>query len=73
MIVSLGGIAEKPVILDGKIEIREMLRVTATFDRDIVDGAPAARFTSQLKSLSESSYGLVEQDVATEQVIVPGC
>jgi len=64
--VTLGGIAEKPVVVDGKIEIREMLSVTVSFDHDIVDGAPAARFTSQLISLIESGYGLVEQEAATE-------
>jgi pyruvate/2-oxoglutarate dehydrogenase complex dihydrolipoamide acyltransferase (E2) component len=63
LVVTLGGIAEKPAVVDGKIEIREMLSVTASFDHDIVDGAPAARFTSQLKSLIESGYGLVEQEV----------
>lgn len=71
LVVTLGGIAEKPVVVDGKIEIREMLSVTVSFDHDIVDGAPAARFTSQLKSLIESGYGLVEQEVATEQVSWP--
>ena len=66
--VTLGGISEKPVALEGQIEIREMLNVTVSFDHDIVDGAPAARFTSQLKSLIESGYGLVEQEVAIEEV-----
>mgnify|MGYP001555492063 FL=1 len=64
--VTLGGIAEKPVVVDGKIKIREMLSVTVSFYHDIVDGAPAARFTSQLISLIESGYGLVEQEAATE-------
>jgi pyruvate/2-oxoglutarate dehydrogenase complex dihydrolipoamide acyltransferase (E2) component len=64
LVVTLGGIAEKPVVVDGKIEIREMLSVTVSFDHDIVDGAPAARFTSQLKGLIESGYGLVEQEAA---------
>jgi pyruvate/2-oxoglutarate dehydrogenase complex dihydrolipoamide acyltransferase (E2) component len=71
LVVTLGGIAEKPVVVDGKIEIREMLSVTVSFDHDIVDGAPAARFTSQLKSLIETGYGLVEQEAATEQVSLP--
>ncbi len=48
-----------------------MLSVTVSFDHDIVDGAPAARFTSQLKSLIESGYGLVEQEVAIEQAGQP--
>ncbi len=68
LVVTLGGIAEKPVVVDGKIEIREMLSVTVSFDHDIVDGAPAARFTSQFKSLIENGYGLVEQTVSKEQV-----
>ena len=68
LVVTLGGIDEKPVVVDGEIEIREMLSVTVSFDHDIVDGAPAARFTSQLKSLIESGYGLVELEAATEKV-----
>jgi pyruvate/2-oxoglutarate dehydrogenase complex dihydrolipoamide acyltransferase (E2) component len=29
-----------------------------SFDHDIVDGAPAARFAQHLKELLESGYGL---------------
>jgi pyruvate/2-oxoglutarate dehydrogenase complex dihydrolipoamide acyltransferase (E2) component len=60
--VALGGISEKPGVVDGRIEIREYLCVTLNFDHDIIDGAPAARFTARLKELIESSYGLCEQD-----------
>jgi hypothetical protein len=56
--VTLGGIAEKPGVVDGRIEIREHLCVTVSFDHDIVDGAPAARFTQQFRELVESGYGL---------------
>jgi len=56
--VTLGGIAEKPGVVDGRIEIREYLSMTLSFDHDIVDGAPAARFTHRLKELIESGYGL---------------
>ncbi|MCP4540241.1 MAG: hypothetical protein GY832_24135, partial [Chloroflexi bacterium] len=65
--VTLGGIAEKPVVVDGQIEIRELLSVTVSFDHDIVDGAPAARFTQQFTDLIERGYGLVEQDATPEQ------
>ena len=58
--IALGGIAEKPGVKDGRIEIREYLCVTLCFDHDIIDGAPAARFTQRLKELIESSDGLVE-------------
>jgi hypothetical protein len=32
--------------------------MTLMFDHDIIDGAPAARFTQRLKELIESGYGL---------------
>jgi len=58
--VALGGIADKPGVVDGRIEIREYLCMTISFDHDIVDGAPAARFTQRLKELIESGYGVEE-------------
>lgn len=60
--LALGGIAEKPGVVEGRIEVREYLSVTLSFDHDIVDGAPAARFTQRLKELLESGYGLVDGD-----------
>jgi chloramphenicol O-acetyltransferase len=56
----VGGIARKPAIVEDRIEPREMLSLTVTFDHDIVDGAPAARFVQRLTELIESGYGLVE-------------
>jgi pyruvate/2-oxoglutarate dehydrogenase complex dihydrolipoamide acyltransferase (E2) component len=58
--LTLGGIAQKPAVINGQIEIREYLSVTVSFDHDIVDGAPAARFTQRLKELIESGYGLLD-------------
>ena len=54
--VTLGGIAEKPALVNGQLENREYLCVTISFDHDIVDGAPAARFTQQLKEFIEGGY-----------------
>jgi pyruvate/2-oxoglutarate dehydrogenase complex dihydrolipoamide acyltransferase (E2) component len=56
--ITLGGIAEQPVVIDGQIEIRERLSMTVSFDHDIVDGAPAARFTQRFKDLIEAAHGL---------------
>jgi pyruvate/2-oxoglutarate dehydrogenase complex dihydrolipoamide acyltransferase (E2) component len=56
--VTMGGIVEKPAFVNGQIEKREYLCVTISFDHDIVDGAPAARFTQRLRELIESGYGL---------------
>lgn len=56
--LTLGGIAQKPGIVAGRIEAREYLSVTISIDHDIVDGAPAARFAQQLRELVESGSGL---------------
>lgn len=58
LFVTVGGIGKKPAIVDGQIASREYLCLTLSFDHDIVDGAPAARFTQRLTDLIESCYGL---------------
>ena len=54
----VGSIARKPAVVEGRIEPRKILHLTVTFDHDVVDGAPAARFTRRLVELIESGYGL---------------
>lgn len=58
--ITLGGIAEKPGVVGRRIEIREYLSVTVSLDHDVVDGAPAARFTQRFKELIEQGAGLSE-------------
>jgi pyruvate/2-oxoglutarate dehydrogenase complex dihydrolipoamide acyltransferase (E2) component len=65
--VTVGGIGEKPGVVDGQIAIREYLSLTISFDHDIIDGAPAARFTERLKDLIESGYGLPDSTIESEQ------
>jgi pyruvate/2-oxoglutarate dehydrogenase complex dihydrolipoamide acyltransferase (E2) component len=58
--VTVGGIEEKPVLRDGKLEGREHLCLTVSFDHDIVDGGPAARFIRRLQELQQAGSGLSE-------------
>jgi pyruvate/2-oxoglutarate dehydrogenase complex dihydrolipoamide acyltransferase (E2) component len=60
--IIVGGIGEKPGVVDGQIAIREYLSLTISFDHTIIDGAPAARFAERLKELIESGYGLIDQE-----------
>jgi len=62
--LTLGGIATKPGVVNGRTAIREYLCMTISFDHDIVDGAPAARFVQELKELIECSYGLTDYEGA---------
>jgi len=43
-ILGLGRIQEKPVVVEGRIEVRKMLPLSLSFDHRVVDGAEAARF-----------------------------
>ena len=56
----VGSISWKPAVVDGRVEPREILNLTVTFDHDIVDGGPATRFVRRLVELIESGYGLCE-------------
>lgn len=62
----VGSIAWKPAVVEGRIEPREILNLTVLFDHDMIDGAPAARFTRRLVELIESGYGLVEDQPLTD-------
>jgi pyruvate/2-oxoglutarate dehydrogenase complex dihydrolipoamide acyltransferase (E2) component len=57
--LTVGGIARKPGLVktdEGeRIEPREFLSLTLSFDHDILEGAPAARFTNRLKELLEDA------------------
>ena len=64
--VAVGGIAEKPGVSNGQIAIREYLCLTLSFDHDLIDGAPAARFVSRLRELIESGYGLRDVNVLAD-------
>ena len=67
LFLTLGGITEKPGVVDGQIAIREYLCLTVSLDHDIIDGAPAARFVTRLKELIESGFGLLDQEIMAEQ------
>jgi pyruvate/2-oxoglutarate dehydrogenase complex dihydrolipoamide acyltransferase (E2) component len=53
--VVVGGIVERAVFVDGTVVPREFVDLTLSFDHDVVDGAPAARFTSRLRELLASA------------------
>lgn len=56
--ITIGGIDTKAVLVDDQLQKREYLCVTVSFDHDIVDGGPAARFSQRLASLIRTGEGL---------------
>ena len=57
-ILGVGKSAEKPVVRDGEIVIREMITVSLTVDHQVVDGAVAAGFMRRLQQLVERPAAL---------------
>jgi pyruvate dehydrogenase E2 component (dihydrolipoamide acetyltransferase) len=47
-ILGLHKIAKRPVVRDGKLEVRDTTYLSLTFDHRILDGAYAARFTTRV-------------------------
>lgn len=71
--ITVGGIGRKQEDVDGE-SASEYLNLTVSFDHNMMDAAPAARFTERLKELIESGYGLaldretIAQPIATQRV-----
>jgi pyruvate/2-oxoglutarate dehydrogenase complex dihydrolipoamide acyltransferase (E2) component len=64
--ITLGGVVEKAAVVNSQIEIHKFMSVTVSFDHDVIDGAPAARFIHQLKKLIERGYKPNEESYSDE-------
>jgi len=53
--VLVGGLSERPRVVDGQVEVRQVLDLTVTVDHNVVDGAPAARFVADMRRLIETA------------------
>jgi pyruvate/2-oxoglutarate dehydrogenase complex dihydrolipoamide acyltransferase (E2) component len=58
--VVVGGISEKPRVIDGQVAVRNILDLTMSVDHRTVDGAPAARFMADLARMVEGGEILEE-------------
>lgn len=58
-ILALGRIYEKPLVVNGKIQIRKVLPVSLAFDHRILDGAHAALFVNKIKEYLEDPNRLM--------------
>ena len=54
-ILATGKIHDKPLVVNGSIEIRKVLPLSLSFDHRIIDGAEAARFVNTLKGYLEDA------------------
>jgi len=58
-ILGVGKIKKRPVVIEDKIEIRDILTLSLSFDHRIIDGAQAAMFTNEIMKYLEKPYLLL--------------
>jgi len=58
-ILGMHGIFPRPVVVNGKTEIRPMMYVALTYDHRIIDGREAVTFLKQVKEMVEDPYRLL--------------
>jgi hypothetical protein len=68
--VTIGGITEKLILVQGQVIAHEFLCITLSIDHDVVDGAPAARFAQYFKELVETGHGLSVDELSTTQPVL---
>jgi pyruvate dehydrogenase E2 component (dihydrolipoamide acetyltransferase) len=54
-ILGVGRIVEKPIVVNGKIEIKPMLTLSLSYDHRIIDGAAAGQFLRNIKERIEKN------------------
>ena len=60
-IMGLHKISKRPVVREGKVEVRDMTYLSLSFDHRVVDGAYAARFTSRVIETIQDTKKLLSE------------
>ena len=60
-ILGLHKITKRPVVRDGKVEVRDITYLSLSFDHRVVDGAYAARFTTRVIEIIQDTKKLLSE------------
>ena len=58
-ILAVGAMQQKPVVRDGQIVVRQLMRVTMSCDHRVIDGATGAKFLQTFKKILENPLYLI--------------
>src|SRR6266566_5942330 len=58
-ILAIGGAEQKPVVIDGSLEVRQRMRVTMSCDHRVIDGATGAKFLQTVRGYIENPLSLI--------------
>ena len=57
LLIAMGAVKDAPVIEDGKLTIAKTMRLCATFDHRLLDGAHAAAMARTVRAWMEDPFG----------------
>jgi 2-oxoglutarate dehydrogenase E2 component (dihydrolipoamide succinyltransferase) len=69
-ILGMHNIVERPVAINGKVEIRPMMYVALSYDHRIIDGKDSVSFLVRIKELIESPYKLAFESSTIENLLL---
>ncbi|MBA3644777.1 MAG: 2-oxo acid dehydrogenase subunit E2 [Gemmatimonadaceae bacterium] len=58
-IIAVGGVEEKPVVVEGTVVLRKRMRITMSCDHRVIDGATGAKFLQTVRRLIENPVALI--------------
>ena len=58
-VLAIGAVQEQPVVRDGQVVVAQIMKATLSTDHRVADGAEAARFLMEIKSILEKPVTLL--------------
>ncbi|HYI32232.1 MAG TPA: 2-oxo acid dehydrogenase subunit E2 [Glaciibacter sp.] len=72
VVVTVGGVMDRPAVHEGRIAARPMLPLTLSFDHAVIDGAPAARIAATLRTFAETASAFENLGTGGGRVVPAG-
>ena len=69
-ILGMHNIQERPIAVNGKVEIRPMMYIALSYDHRTIDGKDSVGFLVKLKELLESPYKMLLGEKSAEEVLL---
>jgi len=69
-ILGMHNIQERPVAINGNVEIRPMMYIALSYDHRTIDGKDSVGFLVKLKELLESPYKMLLGDQSADEVLL---
>ena len=69
-ILGMHNILERPVAIQGKVEIRPMMYLALSYDHRVIDGKDSVGFLKTVKELLEEPVGLIFGDQSPEKYLI---